>query len=279
MQDYGKDNRELKPVAYSAAAIKRLQFNRGVNRVCMRIHWHERMELVRVYEGEMYMDDGINITKLQAGELFIIPPRVPHRAYTLDCEVSYDVLMFDVRSFYNNSEICNTYLPAIYDGRAKFQLVTSEPETIRCFDKISQSWEKNSLALIADIYRLLYLLTEHSLIKIQNDLGRDKAIAEIIQYMEENFSQDLSTASLSAHFGYTATHFGRKFKQATGLKPMTYLQIYRMETAYAMIKSGERNISMVAAQCGYSDANYFTRCFKSHFGFPPSQTKTKALRK
>ncbi len=279
MQGYDKDNRELKPIGYSAATIKHLQFTKGKNRECIRVHWHERMELLRVHEGEMYLNNGISTTKVQAGEMFIVPPRMVHSGYTLDCGVNYDVLVFDVRSFYNKSDICNTYLPAILDGRAKFNLVTSDPETIRCFDKISANWERHSLSLIADIYRLLYLLMENSLIKIQNDLGRDKAIAEIIKYMEENFAQDLSTESLSTHFGYTSTHFGRKFKQATGLTPMTYLKTYRMETAYTMIKKGERDISVVAAQCGYSDANYFTRCFKAHFGFPPSQTKTKMLRK
>ena len=273
MQGYSKDNQELKPMVYSSAGIKRLHFKKGPDCNCIRIHWHEHMELLRVHEGEMWVNDGINTQKLSAGELYIIPPKAPHKGYTLNCGVDYDVLVFDVRFFYNNSELCNTYLPAIFDGRAKFKTVSSDKETIQCFDKIYENWDSNSLSLMADIYTLIHLLFQNNLVEMQNELSRDNTILEIIKYIEENYAQDITTASLSEHFGYTATHFGRKFKQATGLKPMHYLRIYRMEQAYKLLKKGERNISLIASQCGFSDANYFTRCFKAHFGFTPSQTK------
>ncbi|MBQ8233294.1 MAG: helix-turn-helix transcriptional regulator [Lachnospiraceae bacterium] len=61
-----------------------------------------------------------------------------------------------------------------------------------------------------------------------------------------------------------------KFKETTGLTPMNYLKIYRVEEAYKLIKEGKRDIGNIAALCGFPDANYFTRCFKAHFGVPPS---------
>ena len=42
---------------------------------------------------------------------------------------------------------------------------------------------------------------------------------------------------------------------------------------YKLLKKGNININEVAIQCGYEDPNYFTRCFKSHFGIPPSQIR------
>ena len=151
MQGYSKDNQELKPMVYSSAGIKRLHFKKGPDCNCIRIHWHEHMELLRVHEGEMWINDGINTQKLSAGELYIIPPKSPHKGYTLNCGVDYDVLVFDVRYFYNNSELCNTYLPAIFDGRAKFKTITSDKPTIQYFDKIYAKLNKTGWKYLRDV--------------------------------------------------------------------------------------------------------------------------------
>ena len=147
--------KELTPVAYSAAAISVRHFITPVGRDCFRTHWHERMELIRVLRGEMYVTCGANSMKLCQGDMAIFSPKMPHRGYANE-EVEYDVLMFDVRSFYNDSEVSKKYLPAIFDGRARFQVMTADEETIKCFDEICSKEEKDSLEVIAYIYRFIY---------------------------------------------------------------------------------------------------------------------------
>ena len=229
------------------------------------------MEILRLRHGEMFVDYGTSTTKVSAGELLILPPKTPHRGRAGDAQLEYDVLMFDVRNFYNNTEICQSLLPAVFDGRAKFKAISSDSETIRCFDALCCEGEKSSLAITAEVYQLLDLFFRNNLLDLTAQ-AKDATTREIISYMEENFAQELSTASLCREFGYSAAHLCRKFKRATGLAPMTYLQIYRLECASKMLKPGS-NISRVAAECGFSDANYFTRCFKAHFGVPPSLYK------
>lgn len=266
-------DKELTPVIYSAAAIKELHSERKAGRKCFRMHWHDRMELIRVHTGELTADYGTGTGTIRADELWIIPPKMPHKGDVGARDVVYDVLMFDVRSFYNDTPICREQLSALFEGRAKLQIKTADPETIQCFDAIYAAAGNPSMAITAAVYRLLDLLFSRSLLEYRSEVGRDAAITEMVAYIEKNFAQELSTASLSAQFGYTAAHFCRKFKEATGLTPMNYLKIFRLEQAYKRIKAGERSISAVAADCGFSDANYFTRCFRAHFGVPPSHFK------
>jgi iron complex transport system substrate-binding protein len=110
-------------------------------------------------------------------------------------------------------------------------------------------------------------------LELRAKITRDNTVSKIVDYIETHFSQDISTATLCEYFGYTATHLGRKFKEETGLSPVNYIKIYRMEVAYKLLKSGKRNVSEIAIQCGYPDPNYFTRCFKNHFGVAPSKLK------
>ena len=273
MYDSDNNHKELTPIAYSSAAIKVLHFKRPAHNSCFRFHWHDRIELIRVKKGDMCITHGTHTSMLHPGDLIFIPPRTPHRGFTSTNAVQYDVLMFDVRSFYNDSELCKTYLPAIFEGRAKFRNVINSPETIQCFDSICANWESASLTVTAKIYQLLALFIEHDLLEFQRDFATNDTVKEMIEYIETHYMQDISTASLCAHFGYTATHFGRKFKEGTGLTPMNYLRIYRMEHAYKLLKNSKKTISEIATLCGFSDPNYFTRCFKNHFGVAPSQLK------
>ena len=263
--------KELTPVNYNKAAIKTLHFRRAKNGICFRLHWHDRVELLRMHEGEMYVGYGKNMTRIRAGELTIIPPKTPHTAYTTENIADYDVIMFDIRSFYNETDICKTYLPAIYEGRANFEPIITMPKTLQCFDNIFHLSDDNALEITAEVYRLLSLLFSHHITSIDESASRDDTIMEIINYIEEHFDEPLSTASISEKFNYCSEHLCRKFKSATSLTPMNYLKIYRMEIAQKIIKNENCRIKELAERCGFDDANYFTRCFKEHFGVSPTK--------
>lgn len=273
MLNFSKNNQELTPITYSSAGIKILPYSVEPNQECFRIHWHDRMEFLRLHRGKMHAIYGANSIDVSPNEIVLFPPKMPHHAFSGNEQLEYDVLMFDIRSFYNDSELCKKYLPAIYNGRAKFNPLITNPDTIACFDAIISHPNQDSLEVMSLIYRFLYLLFEHNLLELQSEYAKNDIVHEIVEYLEDNFREDLTTATLCEHFGYTAAHFCRKFKEATGLTPMNYLKIRRMEEAYKLLKKGEHNINEIAIQCGYTDSNYFTRCFKSHFGVPPTQLR------
>ncbi len=261
--------KELAKVHYTATAIKVLHFNYQAQSSCFRIHWHDRMELLYIRQGEMILDYGTTTLTAHAGSLVIIPPKMSHKGYTKTQEVDYDVLMFDVRSFYNNTEICKNLLPTLYDGRAKLKPITLDMFTIQCFQEICNCHHKESLEITHKIYLLLFLLLENNLLQLQ-ERQKSTTVQEIVNYLEQNFNQDMNSALLSNQFGYSITHLYRMFKEAIGLSPIQYLNIYRLERAFERIKHTALSIGEIAVECGFSDANYFARSFKKHFGFPPT---------
>lgn len=264
-------NKELAPVHYNAAAITDRHYSMKKNYLCFRMHWHERMEIIRVCEGEMYVTSGNQTMKLCAGELTVFPPRMPHKGYTEESNVKYDVLMFDIRSFYNDTPVCQQYLSALYDGRINFNRIITDEETICCFDQIISNSKQESLGIIVEIYKLLHLFFERNISDLSEKVSENDKILEMIRYIEAHFSENLTVDMCATQFGYSKEHFCRKFKNATGLTPMNYLKIYRMEEAYKMLKQKENRIQLIAESCGFDDANYFTRCFKAHFGIAPSK--------
>lgn len=262
--------KETTPVVYSAVGIKAVSFAREAGKDCIRMHWHDRMEFLRVRRGSMEVGYATQKGTLREGGLMIVPPKTPHWAVAGEEGVYYDVLMFDVRSFYNETAFCQKMLPAIFDGRAELEMLTADPQTVALFDAVHAA--EPSLAAVGNVYQLLdRLLTVH-LLSLRESVSQSSA-RRIIDYMEENFATELTSASLAAQFGYTEAHFCRKFKEATGLTPANYIRIYRLERANRLLKEEDLPISEVAARCGFADANYFTRCFKAHFKKTPTKIK------
>lgn len=121
------------------------------------------------------------------------------------------------------------------------------------------------------------LLYDTCLAAVSPAISFDNGMKEITNYMEANFASDLTIDTLCKKFKYAKPYFCSKFKENTGLTPMTYLKVYRLEKACELLKEGSYTISEIARSCGFSDSNYFTRCFKEHFGHPPSYFKASKL--
>ena len=43
-----------------------------------------------------------------------------------------------------------------------------------------------------------------------------------------------------------------------------------MSEAKKLIDAGELQIQQIARRVGFEDASYFSKCYKSYFGYPPS---------
>jgi signal transduction histidine kinase/DNA-binding NarL/FixJ family response regulator len=98
----------------------------------------------------------------------------------------------------------------------------------------------------------------------------DKFIQIINEILEGNYSNhNFSTQIFTKETGMSRSVFFRKLKAVTDLSPNTYLRNYRLIKASELIRSGEKNISLVAFSTGFNNLSYFSRCFKRMFKKAP----------
>lgn len=273
-----KYTEELTPVTYGANAIKTASYSIKKDGLAIPMHWHDRMELIYLKSGKLKIGYEENIQVLHSGEIYIIPPKTPHWAMCLSEKANWDVLMFDVRYFYNTVPLCCDILPTIFDGRAKFKMILNNKETVDCYQKIIHSANDGTFESIAQIYLLLELLLKHALIEISDSVKSAYVIEEAIAYIKDNLDKELSTKEISAKCNYSEEHFCRLFKEATKLTPTNYIKINRLTKAVYLMRNEKHSISEIAVLCGFNDHNYFSRCFKAHFGKTPTEyIKTEKL--
>ena len=92
---------------------------------------------------------------------------------------------------------------------------------------------------------------------------------QIESFLRLNFALPLTLGELGRISGYHPAYLCRKFKEEKGLSPMAYLGEYRIRRAEEMLFAG-KGVAETASLCGYSDASYFSDCFKQKTGISPS---------
>lgn len=103
----------------------------------------------------------------------------------------------------------------------------------------------------------------------------DHLILEIQGWMEQHYAEALSMATLGTHFGLSNRTFVRRFKLATGLTPLNYLQEVRLNAARRLLVQSHRSVEAITHEVGYEDTSSFTRMFKRRSGFSPSGYRSR----
>lgn len=85
--------------------------------------------------------------------------------------------------------------------------------------------------------------------------------------------KDLTVDKIAEMLHMGRTQFYRKVRGVTGYTPNEYIRTIRLKRAAEMIREGEKNISEIAYAVGFDTPYYFSRCFKTQFGVPPTQYK------
>ena len=81
---------------------------------------------------------------------------------------------------------------------------------------------------------------------------------------------NLNVDVIAAQFGMGRTNFYRKVREITSMSPNDYLRQCRMERASELLRTTDLSVVEICGQVGISDAQYFSRVFKSFYGAPPS---------
>jgi transcriptional regulator GlxA family with amidase domain len=98
----------------------------------------------------------------------------------------------------------------------------------------------------------------------------DEAIQRAEQWIREHCREEIRFESLASHLGMSPRNFIRRFKKATGLNPVEYVQQLRVRAARRLLENGNVCIQEVCSQVGYADAAFFRGIFKRHTGLSPT---------
>jgi transcriptional regulator GlxA family with amidase domain len=100
--------------------------------------------------------------------------------------------------------------------------------------------------------------------------GADQAIAQAIELTRLHLREsDLRLSHLARAASLGRSRFVQRFRLATGVSPMRYVDALRMEEARRLLEE-DLAVARVAHLCGFEDPLYFSRRFRAVHGVAPS---------
>jgi transcriptional regulator GlxA family with amidase domain len=103
----------------------------------------------------------------------------------------------------------------------------------------------------------------------------DDTIRQIQHYIDANLSEELPSKRLAQMANLSPKTFMRRFKEATGAPPATYVQHMRIEAAKQCLERSEATVGEITFQVGYSDIRSFRRLFQRCVGLSPKDYRAK----
>ena len=97
-------------------------------------------------------------------------------------------------------------------------------------------------------------------------------IDSVKDFIALNYSDSDLSVERIAHNVYLDSSYIRKvFAKELNLNVTDYITNVRMQKARELLSSDNIKLSDISEMVGYSDAGYFSKCFKKHFGVSPSE--------
>jgi transcriptional regulator GlxA family with amidase domain len=99
----------------------------------------------------------------------------------------------------------------------------------------------------------------------------DAAVRACETWLREHFREQGAVARVVAHARMPERTLKRRFRSATGLALIDYLQNLRIEEAKRLLETSDRAVDEISYDIGYEDASFFRRLFNRRAGVAPAQ--------
>lgn len=116
-----------------------------------------------------------------------------------------------------------------------------------------------------------------SCVKNKDFEGKDieRKIRKARIYFRDNLDKNIEVEQLAADLNIGYSYFRRMFKKFTGISPVQYHLMLRLQRAKDLLISTDMSVKEIALELGFQSIFYFTRIFKSKTGMAPTEFRKK----
>ncbi len=255
------------------------------------IHWHEEMEIINVFQGEMEINIDLANYVIHQGEIAIIKPGELHSFRQHEnASCKFLSMLFNTRLLDNN--LCDStavrYISPFFENDITGPSIIT-PETpgyekiLSIVDSSFEIYDKKQpfyeLKLKSQLFDLFYQILSQccTINTVENPLKThtSRNIKTVIEYIQKNYNTCISIAELARLLDLSEHYFMRFFKSHIGIPCVEYINDYRLNVAAKMLSETHKPISEISTQVGINNISYFNRLFKKKFNITPREYRFK----
>ena len=246
-------------------------------------HFHDFHKILLLMKGNVsYCVEG-RTYDLQADDIVFVPAGEVHRP------VLHDTAIYERIIIYISKDYLNTYRTNNYDlAQCLIEAHQKQSHVLRVpafgttklgqiVRELEQSLDSNEYAnelyhnlLFLEFMIQLNRVAIHDGIEYLSNSSSNKKMIDVIDYLNEHLTDDLSIDFLAETFYLSRYHLMHAFKEETGYTIGNYLSTKRLLLARDRIRQGEP-ITNVCYECGFRNYSIFSRAYKKNFGCSPRE--------
>lgn len=101
-------------------------------------------------------------------------------------------------------------------------------------------------------------------------MNKEEFLQQVFDYIDQNISECIAVNKISEYMYYSTYHFSRTFTELTGMSPMRYIMLRKLQYAIYDLSIGEKVID-VALKYGFDTPEGFSKAFRNSYGYSPAK--------
>ena len=263
------------------------------------LHRHNYLQIIYVcrgYAGHVLAD---NSFMLNEGDLFVVPPFVPH-TFTERCSGDFQFYELEFAADFITGEFARrVFETSIFDFTYIEPFLTLQNKAVPklhlagntrrvaegLFEQMAEEYAGRfvhcdcELLLRALVMQLLVLAGREFEKEKSGDGGvvalQKEGIRAALRYIEEHCCEPgLTVDEICRHALMSASYLRYFLKLATGDTPVDCINRARVRRAAELLRAcPDRHITEIAYACGFGSSTHFNRVFKQYTGAVPSELR------
>lgn len=259
--------------------LRKLQLNRHRDAE-IAAHSHDYAQLILYLSGEGVQTVDTRRRRARAGDLFVIPAKVPH-GFSVAGRSPVDKPSRQARghepaewlrapSLSRSRPLC---LVLDYElegaGRVRAAHRTLSPATLNELHALLSRVPRKGRLTLGDYPAILAVVAR----LLEHSPAAPPPTPTLFEKLREHVRAPASLGKIARELGYHPDHLNRKLKRESGLGLRALRDRVRLEAAQAALRR-EPTVAEAATRAGFDDPNYFARWFRRHTGRTPSAWKS-----
>ncbi|NAW68332.1 helix-turn-helix domain-containing protein [Vibrio sp. V27_P1S3P104] len=253
------------------------------------LHKHDFSELFLVVSGKGNHLVASHVYPLSAGDVFVINGDTEHAFQNVDQLIIINLMFEAGTPFFETPSLrmlsgyqamfkvepiarqTRDYQAKLTLNALQLSIISQLIESIR---REYQNGESGFETMLTSLMQQLVITLARMYQQQTHDLPKTTlALSRALIFIEQHFTDSgLHSGDIAQAAFVSQRQLERLFKQFLNTSPNLYLREMQLNYGRTLL-SNDRGVSIqhVAEQCGFSDSNYFSKCFKQKFGQSPRQ--------
>lgn len=248
-----------------------------------RAHWHTEFEIAYVESGNIYISINNDKKLLSEGDIAICTSGDIHYYESTNCSSAIILLVFKPEFFGFSADWPDTlHFTSSFFKKGEIDFKGFDNIKTLLYSLLEETQTKNNyyelfvkakiIELCASMLR--YIPTNNSTFtNLNKTSSKLKAIQDVLVYVENNFTEEISLQILSDKFNINSYNLSKTFNSITGCNLKMYINNLRVSKAENIILNSRKPLIDIAIECGFNSMRTFNRAYKSIKGYAPSSIR------